>query len=226
MFFEEEYIIGRSGDMEIIEGISMLDCTESSHVYLIQGKENILIDTGMPGLADKILKEIRAKGVEPKTIKHILLTHNDVDHVGNTKILQDITGATLWSSDEDAPYVLGDKNRPGIKRIMQALIKYEKPTINQKYSENQELADIKIIKTPGHTPGHVAIAYKEILFTGDMFRAISGKITKMQKRMNWNQAEYEKSLGILKQLQYQWFCPGHGTPIKRNDSWEAFINTL
>lgn len=47
-----------------------------------------------------------------------------------------------------------------------------------------------MIKAPGHTPGHVAFAYKNVLFTGDLFRNRNGKIKIMPKYMNWSQAEY------------------------------------
>lgn len=209
--------------MEIIQGVNMLECTGRSHVYLIQGEESILIDTGFPGLSDKILSEIKTLEIDPRTIKYILLTHHDVDHVGNTKVLQNATGAALWAPDEDVPYIIGEKNRPGIKRVIQNIIRYEKPIVNNKYVDNQRIGELQVIKAPGHTPGHVIFSYKNILFTGDMFKIIDGAIKEMPNRMNWNRVEYKKSLSLLKNLEYEWICPSHGSPIKRNSVWDKFI---
>lgn len=209
--------------MEVIEGVNMLDCTEKSHVYLIKDKENILIDTGLPGEAEKILSEIESMNINLSSIKHILLTHHDIGHVGNAKILQDETGAALWASKEDVPYIIGKKSRLGVKRVIQTFIRYKKPTINYIYNGYEDIRGIKIISTPGHTPGHVMFMYKNILFTGDLFRIIKGKIKLLPKDRNWNQYKLEKSLGLLKNLECEWICPSHGIPIMKNEIWEEFV---
>lgn len=209
--------------MEIVQGVNMLNCTEKSHVYLITGKENILIDTGIPGQGEKILDEIKALEVDPKTIKHILLTHHDVGHVGNAKVLQEETGAALWASKEDVPYIIRKKSRLGIKRIIQTFVRYKKPTINFIYKEYENIGGIQVIKTPGHTPGHVIFMYRNILFTGDLFKIIKGKIKLQPSSSNWNQYKLEKSLSLLKNLECEWICPSHGSPIMRNEIWDEFV---
>lgn len=209
--------------MEVIKNVHMLECTKGSHVYVIKGEESILIDTGIPGFSIKILEELKAIGIEPNSIKHILLTHHDVDHVGNAKALQDATGAQLWASEEDIPFILGKISRTGIKRIVQTLIKYEKPIISNNYSNRQQFGELQVIKASGHTPGHVIFAYENLLFTGDLFKTKGENIKIMPKFMNWNQEELEKSLSILKILEFEWLCPGHGSPIKRSSVWEKFI---
>lgn len=73
--------------MTITDSVYMLDSAPSSHVFLVRGAEKILIDTGMPGLSKSIIGELAALGVDIKSIDKILLTHHDVDHIGNTKAL-------------------------------------------------------------------------------------------------------------------------------------------
>lgn len=89
---------------------------------------------------------------------------------------------------------------------------------------NQHFGEITVISTPGHTPGHAVFAYKNVLFTGDLFKTKNESLKKIPKYMNWNQAEAEKSLGIIKKLEFDWICPSHGLPVQRNDRWESFIN--
>lgn len=209
--------------MKIIQGVNMLNCTEKSHVYLIQGEENILIDTGFPGQSTKILDEIKSIGVDPTTIRHILLTHHDVDQIGNARVLQNVAGATLWASKDDVPYIIRKRNKSGIKGIIQTLILYRKPIINNIYEENESVGGVQVIKTPGHTPGHVIFLYNNILFAGDLFKITNGKIKLMPKRKNWNEYHLEKSLSLLKGLDCEWICPSHGSPIRRNYEWEKFI---
>ena len=150
--------------MKIADGVIMLESSMWSHVFLIQSDANILIDTGNPGEFEYIWHELTSLGAE--RISYILLTHHDVDHIGNAKRLQQQTGAGVWASFEDIPYIAGEKNRPGIKRIVQSIIRPEKPVINGTYSSDQRFGEIRVIKTPGHTPGHVIFSYRNVLFTG------------------------------------------------------------
>ncbi|MCL4352821.1 MAG: MBL fold metallo-hydrolase, partial [Firmicutes bacterium] len=75
--------------MTITKGVIMLESSASSHVFLIQSDENLLIDTGNPGAFAAIWSELRSLGCD--SIAHILLTHHDVDHIGNAQRLQQET---------------------------------------------------------------------------------------------------------------------------------------
>lgn len=77
--------------MKIEENVYALESTKGSYAYLINDKEMILIDTGNPRKFKNILKEIESLNIKPKNIKHILLTHHDVDHIGNAALLQEET---------------------------------------------------------------------------------------------------------------------------------------
>lgn len=51
-----------------------------SSVYLIKDHKAILVDTGMPGEEDKILKAVAQAGVSANDLSLILHTHAHVDH--------------------------------------------------------------------------------------------------------------------------------------------------
>jgi glyoxylase-like metal-dependent hydrolase (beta-lactamase superfamily II) len=210
--------------MKITHNVYMLECSKIAHVYLIKGEETLIIDTGLPGLSKKILKEINTFGVSDKSLKNILITHHDIDHIGSAKKLQDITGAKLWASKEDAPYIVGDINREGIKRLVQLVLGDNIPVVNETYTSNRNFKDVKVIKAPGHTPGHVIFLYNKILFSGDLFRVKKNKIELVSPSMTWNMEELNKSLKMLKNIEVDWICPSHGYPIRNNKLWKEFIN--
>ncbi len=116
--------------MEITTGVHLLKSTKDSYVYLVLGDEPILIDTCVPGRSAAILAELETLGLKPTDIAHILLTHHDVDHIGNARALQRATGVKLWAPQEDLPYILGQRNRPGVKRLIQTFVKVEVPHID------------------------------------------------------------------------------------------------
>jgi glyoxylase-like metal-dependent hydrolase (beta-lactamase superfamily II) len=200
--------------MKVTENVYLLECTKRSHVYLITAEDNILIDTGMPGLGEKILEELRGLGVAPNSIRTILLTHHDVDHVGNAKQLVKATGGELWAPPEDVPYIIGEKTRPGVKRIIQAVIRPQKPAAPRCYSINQRFGEVSAIRAPGHTPGHTVFAYRNVLFTGDLFRVIKGRFRLLPKFMTWDRNELKKSISLIQGLEFEWLCPSHGEPIQ------------
>ncbi|MBC3889550.1 MBL fold metallo-hydrolase [Acetobacterium paludosum] len=97
--------------MQIVKNVYQLDCSRRGHVLLIKSSdESILIDTGMPGPEKKIISEIESLDVPIQTIQKILLTHHDVDHIGNTKELQEATQAELWAPKEDPLYCRDPKS--------------------------------------------------------------------------------------------------------------------
>ena len=140
--------------MQVTESVFQLDAAKRSHIFLIKAEQAFLIDTGMPGTAGQILSELRSLGVSPGDIRAILLTHHDVDHIGNAKQLQDATGAELWAAAEDVPYIAGDKKRPGVKHIIETIIRPQKPDITGTYDTNWPYSAIHVLQAPGHTPGH------------------------------------------------------------------------
>ena len=206
--------------MKITDDVYMLDSAVRSHVFLIKSQENILIDTALPGISKEIMRELKDLGAE--NIQHILLTHHDVDHIGNAELLQKQTGAILWASDEDIPFITGEKKRPGVKRMIQSIVRLKIPIVNGYPSD--DFNGIKIIRAPGHTPGHVILLYHDVLFTGDLFKIINGEFKPMPSYMNWNQQEAAKSVALLKDLNFEWLCPSHGQPLRRNAVYERFIS--
>lgn len=154
--------------MKISNNVYALKSTKGSYAYIILGKETILVDTGQMWEGKMILKELKSMNIKLEDIKHIVLTHHDIDHVGNAAMLQKLTGARLWASSEDIQYIKGNKNRPGIKRVFSFIFRAKKPENIYEYNQEGKIEDIQVIPTPGHTPGHVCILYKDILFAGDL----------------------------------------------------------
>ena len=207
--------------LKVTDNVYALESTKGNYAYLIIGKETILIDTGRPGQGKGILKEIESMGIKPDDIKHILITHHDIDHVGSLAFLEKETRAKIWALKEDIPYIYGDKNRPGIKRLFSSIMRAKKPEKINPYPENQKIIDIEVIPTPGHTPGHVCLLYKDILFVGDLVRTSNGQIGPMKSFMNWDTDLAMESIKKVAELPFKWVCPAHGEPVERGNKWES-----
>ena len=201
--------------MQITSEVYALDSTRGNYAYLVMGEETFLIDTGRPGQGNGILNDLETIGIKPNKIQHILITHHDVDHVGSLAFMQSETKAKTWASAGDIPYIYQDIKRPGIKRLISFIMRVEKPDKINTYPDGKlGIDEVEVISTPGHTPGHVCLLYKDILFAGDLFKTSRGEITPMNSIMNWDDEVLRSSLELIQGYEFSWVCPAHGEPLK------------
>ena len=212
--------------MKISDGVYALDSTKGNYVYLILAEEIILIDTGLPKNGKGILNDLKSMDINPPDINRILITHDDMDHVGSLALLEKASGAKIWASKEDIPHIIGEINRHVIKRIMNYIVKLKKPENINPYPEDGNIGDIQVINTPGHTMGHVCLLYKDILFVGDLFRTKNGEIIHGPSFANWNSSILKESILKIEEYDFKWICPAHGEPVKREDQLKDFIKNM
>jgi len=70
---------------EVATGVYLIT-TGRSNIYLLVGEDLSLVDTGMPGEEEKVMRSIKKIGKTLKELNHILITHAHMDHA-----LQDST---------------------------------------------------------------------------------------------------------------------------------------
>lgn len=202
--------------MKITEEVYALESTKGNYAYLIIDENVTLIDTGRPGQGKGILKELNSMNINPEKIENILITHHDIDHVGSLAMLEEETNASIWASKDDIPYICGNKSRHGMKKYFSFIMRTKKPEKIIPFPENQKILDIEIIPTPGHTPGHVCLLYKDVLFVGDLFRTSKGEIKPMRSFMNWDESLLKESIAKVNKYNFDWICPAHGEPIRNS----------
>ncbi len=209
--------------MRITENVYSLDCTSGNFAYVILKPQVILIDSGRPGQGKAILDELSRMGVNSEDIRHILLTHHDVDHTGNAAFLQQVSGADVWISEADLPFLRREKSPNGIKWLVSKIMKSQIPEKINTYPENNEVEGIKIIPTPGHTPGHICLLYQDVLFAGDLVMRFPNKLIRSHPVMTWNQNILHDSIREVDHLPFRWICPAHGDPLERGNDWDQLI---
>ncbi len=117
---------------------------------------HVLIDGATPRAGTQIIANIRALGFKPEDVRHVLLSHEHMDHAGGLAELQRATGAPVLARE---PAVATLKRGASDRSDPQLLVLDPFPPV----SNVRTIADDEVIKvgaialqaipTPGHTPG-------------------------------------------------------------------------
>ncbi len=122
----------------------------------------LVIDPG--GDAEMVLEAVQANG---GVVTDILLTHGHPDHLGGVHDVQAATGVGCRAHREERPIIDGVANWAGA--LMQRRIQGPKAV---EYFEGEPVLpfegfEVKVLFTPGHTPGGVCYIFDGFVFTGD-----------------------------------------------------------
>jgi len=133
--------------------------------YLIgdeETKEALFIDPADD--TDDLISEAKSKGLNK--IKYIINTHSHVDHImGNAEMVKK-TGAKIIIHEEDAKYLT---RTPSDLLMMFRATPSPPADILVKEGDLIQVGKVslKVIHTPGHSPGGMSLHMDGLVFTGD-----------------------------------------------------------
>ena len=139
--------------MEIAKGVEMLQLEFQEfiiHPILWDDEMAVLIDTGFPGQFEDIQVEMERVGVSADKVKVVILTHQDIDHIGSLpNVLENgVSDIKVYAHELDKPYIEGDL--PLLKDVH--VENPPKGKVSDTVIDGQELpycGGILILHTPG-----------------------------------------------------------------------------
>ena len=131
----------------------------------------IMIDAGYN--YERLREKMGWLDIDPASIQHILITHQDTDHVGALERDSELLfrDATVYLSEIENRYLTGEKRRRVIHKLYRLpMVKTDNKRVLLQDGQILDIDGIKIecLLVPGHTWGHmVYLIDDEYLFTGD-----------------------------------------------------------
>ena len=181
-----------------------------TNTYIIreaQSKTCCLIDPGYQ--PDTILSILRRREL---TLDAILLTHGHFDHVGGVKNIAEETGCRVFVCADEL--LLPETYTSGPLFFTDTYAEGSLLNIAGLY--------IRVLHTPGHTPGGVCLLVDDVIFTGDTL--FEGSCGRTDLGGDW--VQLRQSLHRLCEIEGDFtLCPGHGgsTTLAMEKKYNPFM---
>ncbi|MCD8017881.1 MAG: MBL fold metallo-hydrolase [Oscillospiraceae bacterium] len=139
--------------------------------FYTAGGKTIMIDAGYS--YERLAEKMEWLGINPSAIEHILITHQDTDHVGAVERDSDglFRGAALYIGETENRYLTMEGRRKvfgGLYKLPPVIIDNERVLVHDGEVLHIDGIKIECIEVPGHTWGHMVYLIDDsYLFTGD-----------------------------------------------------------
>lgn len=223
---------------EIEEGVHVIGLTKGmkgayrkggySRAYLFEdGARLILADALFDADAQQIIDYLWSLGRPPSDLTDIVLTHSHRSHIGGAATLKRLSKARVWCHASEVAIVEGKQKPVRIPlrplrplpvypiRVMSYLpfAPHAPVTVDCMPEEGHEIGSLKVLHVPGHTPGNLALLWKErVLVVADAILTWPA-LAAGWPGFNADESLYRRSLWRLLSLEPEVVCVAHGEPI-------------
>jgi glyoxylase-like metal-dependent hydrolase (beta-lactamase superfamily II) len=188
-----------------------------------------LVDTGLPGQADAITTCLAEAGLVIADLKRIILTHQDIDHVGTLRELAQTSGARVLAHAAETPFIDGTDlprfarpevlaQRPELRPLAERI----QPTpVDEQLQDGTRLelaGGVRVIFTPGHTPGHICLYLErtKALIAGDALTSEQGQLKGPYQAATPDMAQAGESVRKLAELDVALIVCYHGGVVSED----------
>jgi len=153
-----------------------------AQAFLVRDERAVIVDSGPPGSAQRILLAASRAGVAPGDVALIVITHGHSDHSGSAAELKRLTGAPVAIGAADAGHLRSGLDpaivpRRPVGRLLHPLLVRAAPERIEALEPDIEVSAPlaldefgvagQVLPIPGHTPGSLAVFAGDEAIVGD-----------------------------------------------------------
>lgn len=212
--------------VEVLPGLYQVR-TRGSKAYLIVEDDITLIDAGSVGSGGRVLKALEELGRSPADIKHIVITHYHLDHVGGLPEIQEYVSARTGVHLAEAPHIESDGplpnpfQHPWLARICEPYLRWNDPgaarvdVVLDDGDELSALGGMRVVHAPGHTAGSISLHFpnRGLLLVGDAMQFKFGRLMLPSRLFTQDMEAASASVQKLADLDFETLCFSHFRPI-------------
>nr|UWI50397.1 MBL fold metallo-hydrolase [Clostridioides difficile] len=233
--------------MNLKKGLDILEIPSSIlgkdkviYIPVIYTEDEVtLVDTGLPGKGDLIIEALNNSNTRFDKLKNIIITHHDIDHIGNIKYLREKSknDIKVYAYESEVNYITGDETPFKLYMLEQMIdslndkmldmLNAMKLGFKSSYTavdislNNHEVLnlseEVEVIHTGGHTRGHICLYLRKskVLIAGDLLEIKDGKLRPVDVMYSDNQ-ELTKAIKKLSNYDIEEIIFSHGGLYKKN----------
>lgn len=219
-------------DAKVALGHSIIDVQSGqahSQIVLTQAGA-LLVDAGSDAKAREIRRVLSATGMDIASIRWIVLTHGDGDHIAGARDLQDASGAGVIAHELEIEYIMG-RTPPGFPLAKRAFgimgRRLPRPSeLRPMTGERLDIDAVEIRHAPGHTPGHLVVYAADAICAGDAFRT-GERFREVPAALTVDVARSRETLAQLARRHTARAFSGHGPPTNEaSERLNALVQSL
>jgi glyoxylase-like metal-dependent hydrolase (beta-lactamase superfamily II) len=196
-------------------------------IYLIRSEGgSALVDAGTGEGGEQLMNNIRAAGVDPRSIGYLFLTHCHYDHTGGANRVRIATGCSIVAHDLDADFLeSGDSEVTAASWYAACMdpVKVDvRVTVRKKLFTVGSL-EVAFYHAPGHSPGSAVLTVRSdgklVLFGQDVHGPLNDSLRSVRE-------DYIRSLEFMLSLEADILCEGHFGVYVGRDRVRDFIESF
>ncbi|HVM21285.1 MAG TPA: MBL fold metallo-hydrolase [Egibacteraceae bacterium] len=220
---------------QLAEGVWRIEVAPFTNAYLLANngrsdREGLtLIDAGTRRSGPRLVRSVRLLGVDPRSIRDLVLTHWHADHTGSAaRFATSSAGTRVHAGHADLAAVQGRLRRPQLAAPagdvtwlgrLAGRFMAPGPAVAEADGLDDDTAlawapHVRVIASPGHTPGHLSLHLpaQGVLIAGDAVCTI-GRLNRLLPAVRSARSQEATTLDRLAALDFDILAVGHGPPV-------------